>query len=190
MTATNLLLIGLIVSIVWFGGQILALLPQILDRLPKPSTHELPKSSTHEDRTDDSPHYFARFKIDAVSELSFEVSFADDWATGRPFMLYGPPWDEEDQQLPAEMELKERIGVNIHPTEGWFKRSRIGYIKIYSGGGWEGNVALPYQIARHILDDVRRNPNQIVIIGFSKTTGKDGKVAYPIYGIELAEAFD
>jgi hypothetical protein len=172
MTTTNLLLLALLVF--WIGAQ-------IRNRPPQPSRHK--------HFTCEIPDFYAVFKIDAVTELSFEVSFGDDWTAGRSFMLYGPP-RMESRELPAEMDREKRIGVHIHPTGNWFEQSRIGYIRVYPGGGWECHIALPYQIARHILDDVRRDPTQLVSIGFSKTTRKNGKVAYPIYGIELGEAFD
>src|SRR6185312_15074303 len=110
------------------------------------------------------PEFFANFRIDAVTEIAFEVSFVDDWSVGRAFWLYGPPVGD-NERFPTELTLKRRIGVHIHPAAEWFKQSRIGYIRAgYADGGWECHVALPYQIARHVLDDVRRAPDQIVTI--------------------------
>lgn len=181
MTATNVLLIGLIISVFWFGGK-------ILHRLPKMSDH-LPWRTEQDELAGEICDYFALFRIDALTELNFEVSFADEWSTGRPFMLYGPERMDE-RELPAEMKREGRFGVHIHPTAHWFKRSRIGYVRVYEGGSWEVHIGLPYQIARQILDDVRRDPNQLVMIGFSKVTDKDGTISYPVYSIELSEPFD
>jgi hypothetical protein len=175
MTVTNFLLIGLIISVVWFSGQ-------ILDRLPKPQKH---KDFAFEDY-----ECFVHFRIDALTEKDFEVSFADDWNTGRPFMLYGPlTGDPEDRRF-GGLEPKGRLGVHVYPTAQWFKQSRIGNLRAYPKGGIECHVSLPYQIARHVLEDVRREPVQIVSIGFAKTTDKDGETTYPIYSFELSEAFD
>lgn len=181
MTATNLLLIGLIVGVFWLGGKILDRFPEVLERLPR--------RTEQEELAGEVCDYFALFRIDALTELNFEVSFTDEWSTGRSFMLYGPE-SMDERELPAEMKREGRFGVHIHPTASWFKRSRIGHVRVYEGGSWEGHIGLPYQIARHILEDVRRDPNQLVMIGFSKVTGKDGKASYPIYSIELSEAFD
>lgn len=181
---TNLLLVGVIATLVWFGGR-------ILEGLPKPDEHKgLPKPDEHKDFEDLGRHYFALFRIDALTELSFEVSFGDGWSTGRSFMLYGPPQEDMHEVLfPAELKIRDRIGVHIHPTPNWFERSRIGHIRVFEGGEWECHVALPYQIARQILEDVRRDPDQIVRIGFNKTSTKDGKTTYPIFMLQLSEAF-
>jgi hypothetical protein len=175
MTVTSLLLIGLIVSVIWFSGQ-------ILDRLPKPQKHK--------DFTFEHYEYFVHFRIDALTEQDFEVSFVDDWNTGRPFMLYGPLAGDPENRRFGGLEPKGRLGVHVHPTARWFERSRIGYLMAYPKGGIECHVWLPYQIARHVLEDVRRELDQIVSIGFAKTTGKDGETTYPIYSFELSEAFD
>lgn len=178
---TNLLLVGLFVAVAWYGGR-------ILKRLPKPQHHQ----EHHEGFTFADYEHFVHFRIDALTENDFDVSFVDDWNTGRPFMLYGPLKVDEDNddERRGGLEPKERVGVHVHPTARWFKQSRIGYIRVYQNGGWECHISLPYQIARHVLEDVRRNPDQIVSIGFAKTCDGNGKAAYPIYSFELSEAFD
>lgn len=180
---TNLLLIGVIVVVVWFGGK-------ILERLPKPSKPSKPIQK--QGLTMGSCEHFVHFRIDALTENDFNISFVDEWNTGRPFMLYGPLRVDEDNddERRGGLEPKERVGVHIYPTERWFDRSEIGYIRVYKGGGWECHISLPYQLARHVLDDVRRDRDQVVSIGFAKATGKNGKVAYPIYDFELSEAYD
>ena len=146
---TNLLLIALGVAVFWFGGR-------ILDRLPRPQNRQ---ALTLGDR-----EHWIHFRLDAVTEKDFEVSFVDDWNTGRPFMLYGPLKVDEDNddERRGGLEPKDRVGVHIYPTAQWFERSQIGYIKVYENGGWECHVSLPYQIARHVLEDVRRDPEQLV----------------------------
>jgi hypothetical protein len=171
MTET-ILLIGLIAAIVWFGGQ-------ILDRLPK--------SKQHKDFAYAESDYVIGFKVDAVTEQDFEIQFVDGWGTGRRFTLYGQPALNDDVELRGGLDFGKRTGVHIHPTAEWFKQSRIGYLKSYDSGGCESHIYLPYQIARHVLEDVRRDLDQFVRIGFGKTTGENGKIAYPIYMFELSE---
>ena len=177
MDTNLLLLIGLFVAVVWFSGK-------ILERLPKPHNKQ--------NLTMGSCEHFVHFRIDAVTEKDFDVSFVDDWNIGRPFMLYGPLKVDEDNddERRGGLEPKERVGVHIYPAARWFERSRIGHIQVYQGGGWECHISLPYQIARHVLEDVRHDPDQFVSIGFAKTTGENGKAAYPIFSFELSEAFD
>ena len=173
MTET-VLLIGLLVALIWFGGQ-------ILDRLPKPSAHK--------DFTFTACDYFIGFKVDALTEQDFEIQFVDGWQTGRRFMLYGPPALDDDDERRAGLDFGKRTGVHVYPTDHWFEKSRIGYIKSYENGGCECHVFLPYKIARHVLEDVRRDPEQFVRIGFAKTTGSNGKTEYPIYMFEMSEPF-
>jgi hypothetical protein len=169
------LLIALVFILVWFGGQ-------ILDRLPKPQSHK--------DFTFGDCKYFVHFRIDALTELDFEVSFADGWNTGRPFMLYGPLAGDPENRRFGGLEPKGRLGVHVYPTAQWFERSRIGYLRATPKGGIECRIWLPYQIAHHVLEDVRREPDQIVSIGFAKTTGKDEEPIYPIYSFQLSEPFN
>lgn len=178
MTVTNLLLMALIISVVWFGGR-------ILGSLPTPQNYKVPFGFTNEDYG-----YFIHFRIDALTEQDFEVSFADEWKTGRAFMLYGPLAGDPENRRFGDLEPQGRLGVHVYPEARWFKRSRIGYLRSYPKGGIECHVWLPYQIARHALEDVRREPNQIVSIGFGKTVSKDGEPTYPIYSFELSEALD
>lgn len=174
MTATELLLIGVITMIAAYGGL-------ILDRLQKPKSH---KNFTFE-----VCDYYVAIRIETIIEDDFQVAFIDDWEAGRSFSLYGAVMPSEGERAGAP-EFGARAGVKVGPTANWFEQSRLGGIRFYAKGGGTCYVALPYQIARHVLEDVRRNPNQIVQIGFKKTTGKNGTPAFPIYSFELCEPLD
>lgn len=166
-------LLILIAALVVFFGQ------KILERLPKPN-----ESSSY--RYEDAP-YCVGFKVDALTETDFDISFVDGWGTGRQFMLYGAP--ASDQERHGGLNFGKSTGVHVHPTADWFKSARIGGIATFESGGCESHVYLPYQIARHVLEDARRSP-QYVILRFGKATDKSGKVTYPIYGFELSDPLD
>lgn len=166
------LLFFLIAITIWFALN-------VLERLPKPN---------------DQTHFryeggdcVVGFKVDACTETDFDISFVDGWGTGRRFMLYGSP--ASDEQSHGGLNFGGRTGVHIFPTADWFMSSRIGQIRDFDGRTCESNVYLPYQIARHVLEDVRRKP-QYVRIRFARKTGKDGETTYPIYGLELSDPLD
>lgn len=166
---------AIIVAIVLFGSM-------ILERLPKPKRHK--------DFTFELPDDYVTFRIETVLEDDFKVAFIDDWDTGRGFSLYGsviPRDDEESSDAPV---FGKRTGVKIGGTPDWFQSSRIGGIRTYDRGGCECFVALPFHIARDALEEVRRNPDQLVTLGFKRAVGKNGKPAFPIYSFELSEPLD
>lgn len=169
---TTYLLVVLVIAILWFGSK-------ILERLPKTDGPQHVRYETGE--------HAVGFRVDALTELDFDISYVDGWGTGRRFMLYGPP--ASDAEGHGGLDFGKRTGVHVHPTAQWFERSRIGHIRTYESGACESHVYLPYQIARHVLEDLRRGP-QYVTVRFSKRTGKDGEITYPIYGFELSEPLD
>lgn len=99
---------------------------------------------------------------------------------------HGAPASDEAEH--GGLNFGKRTGVHVHPTAEWFNTSRIGYIRAYDGG-CENHVSLPYQIARHVLEDARRVP-QYVILSFGKLTDKSGEVTYPIFGFDLSDPLD
>src|SRR4051794_27187901 len=122
--ATTLLI--LIVALVAFFGL------KILERIPKPN-----ESFTK--RYEDAP-YAVGFKVDALTETDFDISFVDGWGTGRQFMLYGAPASDEANH--GGLNFGKRTGVYVHPTADWFKSSRIGGIAVFESGGCESHVYL------------------------------------------------
>jgi hypothetical protein len=153
----------------------------ILDRLPKPSSHK--------DFTCEAPDRQVTFKIETLIEDDFEVTFVDDWQIDRCFSLYGTvvSVDDEKGDNPS---FGGRTGVKVGTMPNWFKSSRIGGMRLYENGGCESFVAFPFQIARNILQDVRRDPNHLVTLRFTRVVDKEGKVTFPIYAFELSKPFD
>jgi hypothetical protein len=171
MNTTLLILVAIAVT-AWFGLK-------ILERLPKQNNSS---AFTYE-----GADFVVGFKVDALTETDFDISFVDGWGTGRQFMLYGPP--ASDSERHGGLNFGTRTGVHIHPTADWFKSTRIGWIREFDSGGCESHVYLPYQIARHVLEDVRCKPQYVRIL-FARKTDKDGKSTYPIYGFELSDPLD
>lgn len=173
--APELVPFALVAIVVYVVGQ------TILERLPnKPRQHF----------TFELPDDYVTFRIETILEDEFKVTFIDDWETGRAFSLYGsviPGEGEPSSDAPA---FGKRTGVKIGGMPDWFQTSRIGGIRTFERGGCECFVALPYQIARDALNEVRRDPNQLVTLGYKRMTHKDGKVTFPIFSFELTKPLD
>lgn len=165
------LLAGIAIAMLYFGSE-------ILSRIPKRGRH----SSFDFEICD----YSVLFRLQTMIERDFEVSFVDAWSTGRPFSLHGAVIPIEDDKE-CGLDFGNRTSLYVYPSPDWFQSSQIGYIREFETGGCECRVTLPYQIARHLLEDIRRDPNQLVSIGFKAAAGKNGKTTYPIYSIELSE---
>jgi hypothetical protein len=168
----SLLIVLLIAIIAGFGFE-------ILKRLPKPNDHAKFKY--------EEADYVVGFRVDALTETDFDISFVDGWGVGRNFMLYGQPASDEARH--AGLNFGTRTGVHIHPTAEWFTSSRVGYIRVYDGGACESHVFLPYQIARHVLEEARHK-SQYVRLSFARKSSKDGRDIYPIYSFELSDPLD
>jgi hypothetical protein len=163
-------------------GSILIFGSLILDRLPKP------KKQNHFNFEICDEHVY--FRVDTVLEDDFKIGFVNEWDVGRSFELYGSVLPIEGKDKANALPFGDRTGVKIGPVSDWFESSRLGQIKVYERGGCQSFVALPYQIARHVLDDVRRNPDHVVTLGFKRETDKNGKSAFPIFSFELSKPLD
>ena len=162
-------------------GAIVVLGIVILERLPKPSGHR--------DFKCEAPDRQVTFRIETVLEDDFEVTFVDDWQIDRSFSLYGSVVRVDDQKA-DDPPFRDRTGVKVGTIPNWFKSSRIGGMRIYEKGGCECFVAFPFQIARNVLEEVRRDPDQLVTLRFNRVIAKDGKVTFPIYSFELSKPLD
>ncbi len=165
------LLVVACIAIVYFGTEILA-------RLPRSNRHGSFETNICTDRV--------YFKIEAVVEKDFEVGYVDGWSVGRSFSLYGSVMPTE-RSAENDLDFGARTGVHVFPSPDWFQKSQIGRVRTFPKGGCESNITLPYQIARHLLEDLRENTNQVASVGFNHETGQDGKPAYTIYSFELSE---
>jgi hypothetical protein len=167
--------VAIAVLIAIYGGM-------ILDRLPKPRRLK--------DFTFELPDDYVTFRIETILEDEFKVAFIDDWETGRGFAIYGSVIPKDGREASDTPAFGNRTGVKIGGTSDWFQTSRIGGIHTYERGGCECFVALPFQIARHALEEVRRDPDQLVTLGFKRVTNKDGKLVFPIFSFELTKPLD
>jgi hypothetical protein len=167
------LLAGVAGLVLFYGGR-------ILERLPKPKTHK--------DFTFEVLDHYVAFRVETLIEEDFDISYVDGWNVGRGIGIYGTVLEREDIGK-GTLDFGKRTGVKIGPTSDWFQRSRIGYVLVFSDGGCEMRIGLPWQIARHLLEDLRRDPDQVVRIGIKKSEGKNGKVTYGIYSFELSTPF-
>lgn len=165
---------ALVALVVYFVGQ------AILERLPKPKL----------DFTFELPDDYVTFRIETVIEDEFKVAFIDDWEAGRDFSLYGHVINGEDDESPNASIFGQRTSVKIGGAPEWFQTSRIGGIRTYERGGCECFVVLPFQIARNALEEVRRDPDQLVTLGFKRVASKEGKLSFPIYSFELSKSLD
>lgn len=170
MTFIALLLIGLVVVVV---GRM------ILDRLPKRT----------DDFTFEDCDYHLAFRVETVIEEEFQVAYIDRWEAGRTFSLHGPTVSYEYDEGSNAPKIEGRAGVKISSCASWFESSRIGSVKIYESGAAESFVCLPYQIAQQLLEEVRRDPDQVVVLGFKKSDS-GVKPLFPIYSFELQKPFD
>jgi len=175
MVDTNILLIALAGMVFVFGKT-------ILDSLPKPTNHRGFECEIPDD--------YVMFRIDTILEDEFKVTFIDDWETGRAFSLYGSVIPSDGQESADAPKFGKRTGVKIGGTSDWFQTSRIGSIRTFEREGCSCYVALPYQIARDALDEVRRDPNQLVTLGYKRVTNKKGKLTFPIFSFELTKPLD
>lgn len=163
----------------------------VLDRLPKAKKHNGHSSEpSHEEYIWESPDDYVTFGIETLLEDEFNVAFVDGWNVGRDFALYGAVIPRDDLWKAPLPEFGKRTGVRISAMPAWFQSSRIGGVETYDHGGSECFVELPYQIARHILEDIRNDPHQHVTLGFKRVTGNDGRNTYPIHSFKLTKALD
>ena len=153
----------------------------ILERLPKPGSHR--------DFTCEAPDRQVTFRIETVLEDDFEVTFVDDWQIDRSFSCYGSVIGVDDEKA-DDPPFGSRTGVRVGTIPHWFKSSRIGGMRVYEKGGCECFVAFPFQIARNLLEEVRRDRDQLVTLRFTRLVGKDGKVTFPVYSFELSKPLD
>lgn len=135
--------VALAILIVVYGGM-------VLDRLPKPKRHK--------DYTFELPDDYVTFRVETILEDEFKVAFIDQWEVGRSFALYGAVIPSDGEKIDSMPEFGKRTGVKIGAMPDWFQSSRIGGIRTYDRGGCECFVALPYQIARNALEEVRSDP--------------------------------
>ena len=171
----NWLIVAVAILIAFFGAA-------ILDRLPKPKGHK--------DFTFELPDEYVAFRIDCVIEDDFKVAFVDGWDIGRSFSLYGNVISDDNGKPYDAPMFGKRTGVTIGVISDWFESSRIGGMRVYDSGGCSISVALPFHIACALLEDVRRDPDQLVVIGFKRSVGKNGKPTFPVYGFELRKPMD
>jgi hypothetical protein len=180
MTVTTVLLISILLLVTYYGGVILA-------RLPKPKRHDdfgLRSQFTFEDC-----NYWLAFRVETIIEDEFRVAYADDWEIGRSFSIFGPVFPLERDHGPRPPKVGGRSGVKIGLGGSWFESSRLGSMRFFENGGSEGFVHLPFQIARQVLDEVRRDPDQLVVLGFNESAA-DVKPKFPVYSFELMKTFD
>lgn len=168
----NYLLLGVGLLVAVYGRS-------ILERLPKSHRHQAFKWEPVEFRVD--------FRIKTLLEDTFDVSYVDGWNVGRSFAIYGPVIQHEDEEKQAVPDLTfgKRTGVRITATADWFDSSRLGTV-LQKKDGCETYIALPYQIANRLLDELRRDPKQVASIGIKKAAGKEGKPRFEVYSFELS----
>lgn len=139
----------------------------VIERLPKQVE---PISLEYE-----TPDEYVKFEIYLVSEEDFEVVFVDNWQCGRTFSLHGLVKSNDGPDEKNSSLFGERIHLRIGQRGDWFQTCHIGLITEHNKGQPSCYVELPYQIAHHVLEDVRRNPKQLVTLGFMREEGGPNK---------------
>ena len=157
------LILGLFAAVLYFGFAVLG---------------RLPKQSTHSDFTFELPDERVTFRAEVVIEDDFKIGFVDGWEVGRSFSVYGPTIDTGHES--GELDFGDRSGVRVGLTREWFKSSFFGTIR-----GRESWISLPVELGNRMLDELRRDPNQLVTIWAKKAQDKE-KTIYRIFSIELS----
>ena len=121
---------------------------------------------------------------DNIMEEDFKVEYTAGWGVGRAFSVYGQP--RLSDSWPEELEPSGRVGATIHPSADWFASSRLGYLRTYDGGGVSLHLTIPYQLARHALEDLRRAPGSRVSFGIKREVGNAG-TKWGVYSFEIME---
>lgn len=137
----------------------------ILDRLPRSSPANAPPVRSHSYETPDDRLWIY---IDGMDEEAFEIGCFEDWQAGRSFNLYGQVVCNDE---PDKIREPNRRGyVTIIPENEWPNSSFIGHV-----GGGSIIVRLPHRITNDLLQEFRRNLDQIVILDLKTSTRKDGE---------------
>lgn len=136
------------------------------------------------------PELSLSLQMDALTEQEFEIGYVDDWHVGRSFLIGGLIKESSDpKKQKTTREIfgdRERVVLEIRPQSVWFKSSVIGFLRTYSGPAAEPSINLPYQLAYQLLNELRRDQNQIVSIDFAREITRQGKEVFRVYSIRLA----
>lgn len=91
--------------------------------------------------------------VGAVYEDSFEITFADYWMLGRPFTVNLLSLETEGlTDVPVD-----DIELKVFPTGEGFDSEAFG--RCFIGTSYKtATMHLPYQVARHLLEDLRGRP--------------------------------
>lgn len=174
MSAHELLQFATLMAAVFFGLKILK---------------RLPKSKNDSTYKYECPDVYATLRVDAVSEGEFEISFVDRWNVGRSILVEGTLLLPDDKERLAAVQaafgFRNRIGVRIFPVADWFQDSTFGHVRSFSAMSTEPCVGLPYQLAYQVLNELRRDPDQLISIGVKSARDKRGNQSWTICDFEM-----
>lgn len=157
-------------AVVFFGTRI----TNRISMLPKPDRDPV--------FTDALADAWITIEIDNLMESNFSVEYTDGWSVGRSFWVYGKPVLSEN--WPSEVRPSERVGAEISPALDSFSSSRLGYLRTYEKGGCSLHITLPFQIARHALEDLRRESGLRASFDI-KREERDGQISYGVFGFDI-----
>jgi hypothetical protein len=156
---------------------------KILERLPKSNNDSTYKY--------ERPDVYATLRIDAVSEGEFEISFVDGWNVGRSILVEGTLLLPDDKERLAAVQaafgFRNSIDVRIFPVADWFQKSTFGHVRSFSALSTEACVRLPYQLAYQVLNELRRNPDQLIGIGAKSAKDKRGNQSWTICDFQMGK---
>lgn len=129
------------------------------------------------------PDAYLRIQIVSFSETEFEIGFVDGWELGKACHIFGRI-DPDDDRNPWELaEFKEKIRVSFRGFSGRFSSTVLGYIDTSHAG--EARLYFPQYTVDRLIDELRRDQNQFIEIGFKRVTDKSGRLSLPIYRFSM-----
>lgn len=146
----------------------------------------LPKAPDHENYQYFKPTEGVRFRIDTLIENDLEIAWVSEWRCGREFTIAGTNYPYPNENVfENKLQFGERVVVKVTPRQGWFENSRFGIVWI----GNELHISLPLDIARHVLEDLRHNLNQIAMVDIvqHQPKRKGSKAIWNVVGFTLSD---
>lgn len=130
------------------------------------------------------PDGYLTVKIQSFWEDDFEVQFVDGWELGRSLGIFGAVSPHDDENPWESEEFNERFSIRVTGFSGSFTSTVIGWIDARHKG--EARLYLPQSTVDRLIDEVRRNKEQLIVMGFKRTAYKSGRPSFPIYSFSMS----
>lgn len=81
------------------------------------------------------------------------------------------------------------FSITICPRSDWFESSIIGEIVKPDKGPVHCVLRLPFQVARAMIEDFKREESQSLTINYNRSVKGNGQVFFPVVGIDFGDMF-